>query len=220
MTLAFWLARDLYDDADDPRPHHRRAASPVPTIAGNGTDQAIIDRIRQGDVDAFERLSEQHSDSLWRYAYRFVRTRDRADDVVQDVLFNLWQQRERLDPNKNVRAFLFKDTRFRALNLLRHEHIVRRSCTVNDPALVSGMSENFHTAAIPAEEAELAMTLDRVLSTIPEHRREILLLRWRHGFTHEEIADVLGLGVSAVKMQIRRATALLRPLLERAFLAP
>jgi len=223
MTIAIWLAHDLSNDENGEGFRQGPVASHPPTVKEgsaspiNDADRILIQRIRTGDVAAFEALSEQLSDALWRYAYRLVRTSDLAADVVQDVLFNLWQYRERLDAQRNVRAFLFKDTRRRALKLLRREHMVHRKESSSDLSLVSGTSQDFWASATQWTESELDMALDHILAMIPEHRREILLLRWRHKFSYDEIAEILGLGVSAVKMQIHRATVLVRPLLERMF---
>jgi len=231
MTMALWLARDLFgdEDAGDRRRetiasgHPHAKASLIPSgedVARKYAERVLLDRVRTGEVAAFASLSERYSDALWRYAYRLLHTADLADDVVQDVLFDLWQHRERLDNIQNVRAYLFKATRHRAIDMLRHDDTVQRSRSSYDPMLVSGTSQDFQAHTAQSTEIELEMALDRVLAAIPAHRHEILLLRWRQGFSYEEIAEVLGLGVSAVKMQISRATALLRPLLEDTFRNP
>jgi RNA polymerase sigma-70 factor (ECF subfamily) len=225
MTAALFFARDAWgkDDSAAPRWVTRRpptAKAAEPDAVTNGvTPEArmLIERVQAGDRAAFDGLSAQYWDALWRYAYRHVQASDVADDVVQDVLFDLWCRREKLDPNRPVRAYLFGAVRRHALELLRHERVVNRAATTYDPIVVAGIGTHIHDAADDVEQQDFIQALERLLTTISPRRREILLLRWWHGLPYDEIASVVGLGVSAVKMHVHRAVAQFRPLLEQEF---
>jgi RNA polymerase sigma-70 factor (ECF subfamily) len=176
-----------------------------------------VTRVRHGEQSAFDTLSEQYWESLWRFAYRHVRSSETAADVVQDVLFDIWQHRTLLDDDRPIRPYLFGAVRRRALAFLRHERIVARVQAQYNPVLVSGVGTGPSDSADDVEQQEFVAALERLLATVPTERREILVLRWWHGLAYSEIAEIVGLGESAVKMQVHRAVKQFRPLLEREF---
>jgi RNA polymerase sigma-70 factor (ECF subfamily) len=225
MTLASWIAWDLAQhDTDEGRPTwHRPAHAEAGHRAHTHVDEtgskdpALIERIRAGDTGAFDILCAEQWDGLYRHAYRMLGSSDAASDLVQDVLFDAWCRRAELDAGRNVRAYLFTAVHRGALAKLRHDRTVRRIRRAHEPTTVSGASDTPALADAAADEETLLAALARVLETIPAARRDVLALRWRQGLTYEEIAEITGLGVSAVKMQVRRAVETLRPLLERVF---
>jgi RNA polymerase sigma-70 factor (ECF subfamily) len=222
MTVALWFARDAHDAGEHaPRWESRvdDAASHVPRPTATITDEerALLARIRQSDQSAFDALAGQHWEALWRFAYRHLRSSETAADVVQDVLFGVWQRRTQLDEGRPMRPYLFGAVRRRALELLRHERTVARAQAQHDPATVSGIGTAPSDSANDVEQQEFVAALERLLSTVPAERREILALRWWHGLPYNEIAEIVGLGESAVKMTVHRAVKQFRPLLERQF---
>jgi len=66
----------------------------------------LVPRIRRGDESAFELLYLAHHDELWRFAYAYVRSRDVAEELVQDVFLAVWGTRATWEVNTRVRAWL------------------------------------------------------------------------------------------------------------------
>lgn len=222
MTAVLWFARDAWGAEDRvpswakriDRETSTHARATIPVAEG---DRALIQRIRDGDPSAFDALSGQHWDSLYRFAYRHLHTSDASADVVQDVLFDVWRRREQLDADRPIRPFLFGAVRRRALELLRHERVVERAEARYEPLTIAGLGPGASHVEDDVEQQEFVDALERLLVTVPAARREILVLRWWHGMSYPEIADIVGLGESAVKMQVHRAVQQFRPLLEQEF---
>ena len=98
---------------------------PFPAVHDEESD--LVARIRVGDEGAFESLYLAHHNELWRFAYSYVRSRDVAEELVQDVFLAVWGTRATWEVSTRVRAWLYASVRHLALNHLRHERVVART---------------------------------------------------------------------------------------------
>lgn len=185
--------------------HHHRSAH----------DASVIARIRDGNVSAFEQLYQMYAEELWRHAYRILQERDVAEDVVQDVFVSLWTARETLIVQASVRAYLYTAVHHRALKVLRHDRVVRRT---GEGAMASDVAAYVHsqtTLDTTVEEAELTATVQRTLASLPERQRAAIELRWLRGLNQTEVATVLGVSEAAVRKLIDKALIRLSDLRQR-----
>jgi RNA polymerase sigma-70 factor (ECF subfamily) len=159
----------------------------------------------------FRDLFDAHAEALRRYARRFVRSREAAEDLVQDVFFRLWRGWEQVETGPNVRAYLYVATRSRALNHLAHERAEDRAYTLafprgivaEEPALPPEADRNL-------DVDEISRAIEQVLDTMPPRQREVAALRLRHQLPTAEIAKRLGISPRTVEVHIARATKALR----------
>lgn len=165
----------------------------------------LFERLRQGDETAFDELFRAWYPSLVRSAESIVRSRAVAEEIVQDVLLELWRRRESLARDTSPQAYLFQSTRNRALNHVRHERVERRG----KPILTETADVE---ASAPAElvEEEIAVALRAAVSELPERCREVFELSRTHGLKYSEIATVLGISVKTVEAQMGKALRSLR----------
>jgi RNA polymerase sigma-70 factor (ECF subfamily) len=179
------------------------AARSIPSPS-TAQQAAWAERIREGDALALAEVHHAYHVPLWRSAYRYLASRDEAEDVVQSVFLELWERREQMVFRHGMTVYLFRAVRHRALDVLRHERMVER-VRQRAPADVAGLSER---ALAPDDAVHLLLLqerLDHILADMPEQRRTILTLRWVDGMKYDEIASILDMSLSAVKMQVRRA---------------
>src|SRR6266704_6353231 len=87
----------------------------------------LLERLRQGDEAAFDAIFRAWYPSLVRSAESVVRSRAVAEEVVQDVMLELWRRRGSLAQESSAQAYLFRSTRNRALNHVRHERVEKKS---------------------------------------------------------------------------------------------
>ena len=148
----------------------------------------------------FEAVFYRMKDKLYRYALRFVKDSDSAEDVVQDVMSKLWQKREEADGIENLEAWLMVLTRNRSLDLLRKQkdnHVsVDEAYTISDkePAADKRL-----------ETADLMSLLETCLNQLPEKQRTVFHLREIEQMAYEEIAQVTGYNLDDVKVSLFRA---------------
>jgi RNA polymerase sigma-70 factor (ECF subfamily) len=185
-----------------------------PSAAVDGEESDLVPRIRRGDESAFESLYLAHHDELWRFAYTYVRSRDVAEELVQDVFLAVWGTRATWEVNTRVRAWLYASVRHLALNYLRHERVVARTIGASAlPRRGSGQTVD-QQLALEAEEIDRAVV--HAIAELPERRRIAMTLRWKHEMSSLEIARVLGTTPEAVRTLLSRARTDLVSLLELA----
>jgi RNA polymerase sigma-70 factor (ECF subfamily) len=171
-------------------------------------EEQLIARIRAGDEDAFGALYLAHHDALWRFAFGYVRSRDVAEELVQEVFLALWSARTEWEVRTRVRAWLYGALRHRALNHLRHERVASRLLNreaehaPSAPIAMGAPPMDLHEAF---ESRELDDAVTRALEELPERRRVAMTLRWKHDLSAAEIAQVLGTTPESVRVLLSRA---------------
>jgi len=179
-----------------------------PTTGGD--DREIVAAVRLGSATAFRALFSAHYEVLCRYAYRFVRSRAIAEELVSDVFLRIWTQRARWDVHGNVRAYLFSATRNLAIDHLRREHVERRSLDVTGREMRAAGTGSAGDAEHLVAAAEVAAAMQRAVDELPPRPRQVFLLRWQRHLTNLEIAASLGIAVKTVEMHMTRALEALR----------
>jgi RNA polymerase sigma-70 factor (ECF subfamily) len=168
-------------------------------------DNALIARIRQGDERAFDELFRSAYAQLVGAANVVLRDPAVAEEIVQDVMLELWRRRETLVVEDSLRAYLYRATRNRALNHVRHLAVQRRG----EPQLRG------ESAAPPRADArltagEIQVALRDAIHDLPDRCREIFEMSRVQGLKYAEIAEILGISVKTVEAQMGKALRILR----------
>jgi RNA polymerase sigma-70 factor (ECF subfamily) len=168
-------------------------------------ERELLERIRHGDEDAFDALFRTHYGSLVGMAEGMLRSRAIAEEVVQDVMLELWRRRQSLQIEESLRAYLFRATRNRALNHLRHGRVER----MGEPHAVGAIAAPATAPAALVEE-EIDIALREAVAVLPDRCREVFELSRVHGLRYSEIAGTLGISVKTVEAQMGKALRTLR----------
>jgi RNA polymerase sigma-70 factor (ECF subfamily) len=169
------------------------------------SDRALVGRLIRGDERAFDEIFRAWYTPLVRAADVMLRERAVAEEVVQEVMLELWRRRDRLDPGGSAQAYLFQATRNRALNHLRHRQVQRRSATH-----LAGDEARDASAPSRLVAQEIDAALRGALDELTPRCREVFELSRVHGLKYGEIADTLGVSVKAVEAQMGKALRTLR----------
>lgn len=161
----------------------------------------IIRRIRQGDIRQFESLFRSSYASLVKYAGTLVKDRDTAEEIVQDLFFRIWQDREKLTIKSSLNGYLFRSVHNRCLHHIDHLKVVSRhaeeiSVTASDdsPDPVEIMQYN-----------ELQEKIATVLEKLPERCGKIFCMNRFEGLRYSEIAEKLQVSVKTVEAEMSKA---------------
>jgi RNA polymerase sigma-70 factor (ECF subfamily) len=179
------------------------------------SESELIARIRAGDEAAFETLVETHYAGLYRFARRYVHERETAEDLVHDVLFRVWQQREQWDIRESLATYLYGAVRNRAINYLRHDVVEQRW---RASASRHSQGDDWHRRPEQADAAVELSDLDRAITRaverLPPRCRQVFELSREHGLSYAEIAAVMEIAPKTVQIQMGRALKALRAALK------
>jgi RNA polymerase sigma-70 factor (ECF subfamily) len=168
-------------------------------------DRVLLERIRAGDNDAFDAVFRANYAPLVGTAERMLSRRDVAEEIVQDVMLELWRRRETIVVDDSLRGYLFRATRNRVLNHLRHGAIEKRA----EPEL-SADREVAPRAYAALVEAEIESAVRVAVADLPNRCREIFELSRVDGLRYSEIATTLGISIKTVEAQMGKALRILR----------
>jgi RNA polymerase sigma-70 factor, ECF subfamily len=165
-----------------------------------------VERIRAGDEAAFEALFRALAPGLCALVTRYVRSRQVAEELVQDLFFDLWTRRAQLVIEQALTSYLYIAARNRALNYVKREQRV-----VPWSAAAAGRAPDDADPAAP-DESELldALELQDAIEHLPARCRLIFTLNRQQDMTYGEIATSLGLSIKTVETQMGRALRTLR----------
>jgi RNA polymerase sigma-19 factor, ECF subfamily len=166
----------------------------------------LLERIRAGDSGAFDAVFRANYAALVGSAERILGRRDVAEEIVQDVMLELWRRRETLAVEDSLRGYLFRATRNRSLNHLRHGAIEKRA----EPELAASRSASGSSAHTALVEEEIDVAVKRAVADLPARCREVFELSRVHGLRYSEIATTLGISVKTVEAQMGKALRILR----------
>jgi RNA polymerase sigma-70 factor (ECF subfamily) len=176
-------------------------------------DHALLAHIQDGSRHAFAALVERHTERFYRLAYRYVQSRETAEDIVQDAFLKLWEEPGRWRPERNTK---FTTWFYRVVvNLCLDWQKRKRPVEAEDEAQwVDEGGETAEAAMIRSQEQRL---LEKEIAALPERQRMALNLCFSEGLSNQEAAEVMGVGLKALQSLIMRAKTTLKERL-RAYL--
>jgi RNA polymerase sigma-70 factor, ECF subfamily len=191
----------------------RAGLSRVSTVVERDTELALVERLRQGDPNAFDDVYAAFNTRLFTFLVRLSRRRDVAEDLLEETWLRVVKHAQRLGPDTKLGPWLF--------TVARNLHVsYSRSRMLEDSAAASLIalwpfslegSSPFEAAAA----SELERRIERALATMPPASREVLLLVAVAGLDHSDAADICGITPAALRQRLHRARETLSKLLER-----
>lgn len=172
---------------------------------------SLVSRLRARDEEAFRELYDEAWDGLLAIAAAIVQSRDLAEDVVQGVMFRVWQRGDALDPQTNLADYLVTAVRNASLSALRDDARLRqRHDGLAAETVMREWRGDKPTAQAALEWEEELQELRRVLATLTEHQRTAFTMRYALEMTNQQIADNLGISLKGAEQLTARLKRLLR----------
>jgi RNA polymerase sigma-70 factor (ECF subfamily) len=173
------------------------------------SDAELVVRAQDGDAAAFESLVKRHIRAAHAVALAVLGEMSDADDAVQDAFLSAMQHLDSCWPTEKFRAWLLTIVRNRAFDLKRRGRV--RSVEV----LEEGTAQARDASPLEmAERSELNERLSAAIGTLTDTQREVLMMHDVEGWKHADIASLLGLAESTVRVHLLHARRKLRTLLQ------
>lgn len=174
-------------------------------------EREVVIRLINGDEEAFCELYSAYKNRLLYFAMKFVKSRDFAEDIFQDVFTNIWQGRRFINPDASFSSYLHTIIRNRILNQIRDmdmedtlkKHILSQAIDYSNESQ-DGIIAN-----------DLKEIIDCALGKLTPRQREVFNMSREANMSHQEIADALGISVNTVQEHISLSLRTIRTYLTK-----
>ena len=164
----------------------------------------LLSAVQRGDQKAFDTLFRRYYPMLCAYGHRFVELED-AEEIVEDSLLWIWENRETLVIESSLNSYLFKMVYRRALNKLAHIDATQRA----DTRFYEDMQEMLQDTDYYQVE-ELTRRIEGAVAALPESYREAFVMHRFRDMSYKEIAETLGVSPKTIDYRIQQALKQLR----------
>lgn len=164
----------------------------------------LLSAVQRGDQKAFDTLFRRYYPMLCAYGQRFVELED-AEEIVEDSLLWIWENRETLVIESSLNSYLFKMVYRRALNRIAHIDATQRA----DTCFYEEMQEMLQDTDYYQIE-ELTKRIEDAVAALPESYREAFVMHRFRDMSYKEIAETLGVSPKTIDYRIQQALKQLR----------
>ena len=179
-------------------------------------DQSLIRLIARSQESALSELYDRYSRLVYSLALNAVGDPATAEEITQDVFIRIWDHAGTYQAEKSkVLTWIASITRYRSIDIIRRRKIRPESQSVSWEIEPSAIEMNPINVDETVEISQKRRQVRQAISMLPEEQRQALAYAYFQGYTHREIAEVLGEPLGTVKTRIRLAMQKLRQLLEQ-----
>jgi RNA polymerase sigma-70 factor (ECF subfamily) len=188
-------------------------------ISVNFVETRLAKLARNGDRVAFTELVELYQDKIFHLAYRMLNNRHEAEDAVQETFLRVYTNLHRYDETQKFSTWIFRIGTNLCIDRLRK----RKNMTFSLDAEMPDGEGNDYYAMLPGHEdtpekqvivSETQQQIRDAIETLPVKYKSVVILRYLHDMSLQEIGDVLDMPVTTVKTRVHRGREFLRKKLE------
>jgi RNA polymerase sigma-70 factor (ECF subfamily) len=154
----------------------------------------------------FEQIFRSYYSNLCSYAFQYLNDLASAEEVVQEVMYRLWMNRDQLQIETTMKGYLFRSVRNHCLNLGKHAEVHQRFRVMAE----SGAPDIMRSGEDLMILTELQNRISEAIGNLPLERRKIFILSRYEGLTYPQIAEKLGISIKTVENQMSSALKKLR----------
>ena len=168
----------------------------------NKAERQLIQLVKTGNEEAFRKLFYLYSDRFFTWAYRITQSVSAAEDIVQDFFVRYWEKRETLVFNPSFAAYAYRSIYNSSLNYIRdHERFIYGFELTIDLKDSDVEDEDLQ---------ELQTILMKAINELPERCKKIFVMATLENKKYTEVADLMGISVNTVKVQVSKAYRILK----------
>jgi RNA polymerase sigma-70 factor (ECF subfamily) len=193
--------------------HEGQLSDEVNVISREDFDSFLLQRLREGDQDAFRQIFTRWEKPLFHFVANITGSASHAEDICQETFCTLWLKRESIDRTKNIKTYIFLIAKQRAWKLLRSRK--RHGQTLPIEHWDSDADAAFSPDNI-IQLRETELLAQYAISKLPQRTREIYEMHLVDDLSYDEIATILGTNPLNVKTQIYKARRRMREIIAMA----
>ncbi|MEJ5144483.1 MULTISPECIES: RNA polymerase sigma factor [unclassified Sphingobacterium] len=166
-----------------------------------------VKELIEGNTEAFEDLYHRYRPLIYTAIFKLIKSHELSQEIFQDVFVRIWNQRDRLDPDKSFKSYLYMI----AQNLV-YDHL--RQLTANRKKLDTFKTYYLKTSGNDTENAldlkETQAYLDKILEQVPEKCRQVYILCKLEGRSYEDVSKLLNISIATVNSHIVKASRIIK----------
>lgn len=174
-------------------------------------DLILLAKIKEGDVGAFEKLFKSYHTPLCLYAASITGSREVAEEIVQDLFYYFWKERERLPIFGSVKNYLYRSVRNDAIQFREHLEVRERYKNVI-------LSRSTNRLSVDPQEGmeyrELEALINATLNKLPDRCLKVFRMHRFQEMKYAEIATALSVSIKTVEADMSKALRVLRKEIE------
>ena len=170
-------------------------------------DFSVFKSIKEGDIKTFEKVFRQFYTPLCIYATSITDRNDISEEIVQDVFYNIWKDRENIQILSSIKNYLYGAVKNHSLRY--HEHLLVKE-RHQEYVLNYGNEETDLSPQELLEYKELEGVVTNILKKLPERRAQIFNMHRMDGKKYKEIADIFSISVKTVEAEMTKTYQALR----------
>lgn len=175
----------------------------------NTDELFLLNKLKEGDINALEVIFHKHYGSLCRYLLLLFKNELLVEHIAQDIFVYLWENRESLEIRTSLESYLYTAGRYKALNQIRDS---KRQETIRGNLVVS--EEEYNDPESTLEIKELEKIIEDAINTLPARCQRIFRLSREDEMSYKAIAEFLNISVNTVEGQMAIALKKLRIILK------
>ncbi len=173
-------------------------------------DKTLIREINKGNKQAFTFIYHKYYENLCKYIYGYTKNRSKSEDIVQSTMLQLWDKKERINPQKSFKSYIYTIAYHQFVNTYRLE-IEKNNFVIEykKTALSYFIEEDEEVIS------QKSLLISDAIEDLPPKCKEVFLLNKKHGLKYKEVAKELNISVKTVEIHISKALKKLKEKLSK-----
>jgi len=170
------------------------------------TDDKLIDKLRKGDVDAFDEVYRRYAGKLFAFALKYLKSREDAEELVQSVFLKVWENQANLKKETSFKSYLFTIAYNEICNLFRkrkYQQNFIENTILGKPEISTDMESQIEFRSVLEQ-------VEQIVAQLPEKQKAVFLKSRQEGKSTKEIAEELGLSKGTVDNYISESLKFIR----------
>jgi len=169
-------------------------------------DEHLVQEIKAGNMLAFDEVYRKYSKRLFRFSYNLLKSKEDAENIVQDVFLNLWANRHKIEKGTSLKYYIYTIAYHASINIIRKK--LKESDYLEH--LMSLQEPLEEAVDLQVEFRELDEKLKSIIDALPDRQKEVYILHRVERLKYSEISERLGISVNTIENHMSRALRTIR----------
>lgn len=177
------------------------------------TDEALVEKIKQGNIELFEEIVARYQRKLVNYIYRMISDYDSAMELCQEVFIKVFSSLDKYNPEYKFTTWIHRISSNATIDWMRKKKLDTYSIEGNDddsPGLRAQLEANVLSPLQDLEMSQLQGRIEQAIGELPFIYRQLIILRHLNELSYDEIASAVDLPLGTVKNRIFRGREILK----------